>query len=230
MSKTKASFTHFLISAIFILLFCTFVYFVWYQQVYFNASGVSAPLKLLFIVDVVLGPLLTFVIYKQGKKYLKLDLFMIALFQLVAFFYGAYNIYLGKPSLVIHRTGYLEVVIEKNVDYSLLSDVMSEQNFWLFPVYGKIESVDLTPISNVHDYLNEVELFESKKIESYARPLTSDQAKDTLKNTQANTLEQFDLINQNGENYLFYEMKYEQFYGVLLIDKSNLHFKSVLMP
>ncbi|WP_154224004.1 hypothetical protein [Marinicella rhabdoformis] len=230
MSKVKVSFVHFLISAIFILLFCAFVYFVWYQQVYFNVSGVGVPLKLLFVVDVILGPLLTLIIYKEGKKYLKMDLLLIALFQLIAFFYGVYNIYLGKPSLVIHRTGYLEVVIEKDIDYDLLSDEMNEQGFWLFPVYGKIESDLLSPVSNVHDYLSQVTPFDVQNKVSFTRPLTLDQARDTFKNSSTETKKDFDLINQKNKNYIYYELKFEQIYGVLIIDKSNLQFKTVLTP
>ena len=129
MTKFKASFVHLLISALFVALFFLFVYFVWYQQIYFEISGVFTPMKILFVVDVVLGPLLTFIVYKEGKKHMKLDFILIALFQLLAFSYGAYSVFLGKPSLVIHRTGYMEVMLEKHVDYALLNDEMKSQNY-----------------------------------------------------------------------------------------------------
>lgn len=230
MSKIKASFTHFIISALFILLFCSFVYFVWYQQVYFNVSGVIAPLKLLFVVDVVLGPLLTLVIYKQGKKHLKLDLTLIAAFQLIAFGYGAYHVFLGKPSLIVHRTGYLEVLMEKDIDRSQLSDEMKEQNFLFYPVYGKVDSEELTPVSSANEYLAQVTPFDVHNRESFNRPMTLVQTKDTFKNAQDTTQEQFNLIYQRSDEYLFYELKFGKYFGVLFIEKDSLHFESVLMP
>lgn len=230
MSKLKASLTHFLCSAIVILLFCTFVYFVWYQQVYFNVSGVSVPLQLLFIVDVVLGPLLTFIVYKQGKKHLKLDMAMIVGFQLAAFLYGAYAVYLGKPSLVVHRTGYLEVIIEKNIDYGQLSDDMKRQNYWFFPVYGEIKSDELTPISSVSDYLGEMVLFDVGDRASFSRPLTLEQAKDTFKNAQAKTKAQFEEVAQEADDFIFYELKFETVFGVLIIQKRGLQLKAAMTP
>ena len=107
---------------------------------------------------------------------------------------------------------------------------ISQHVFWLFPVYGKIESDELTPISNVHDYLSQVVPFDVQSEDSFTRPLTLEQVSDTFKKARTEIKEQFKLINQKNYNYLYYELKFEQTYGVLVIDKSNLEFKTVLTP
>jgi hypothetical protein len=144
MTKTKASLIHFLISFLIICAFLTFVYFVWYDQIFVELSGVIEPAKMLILVDVVLGPLLTFIIYQQGKKNLKLDLWLIVLVQLMAFAYGAYTLFMGKPSLVIMKGNVMEVVIQKQVEASQLPDqVRQEFKPLLFPYFARISDDDL---------------------------------------------------------------------------------------
>ena len=139
MTKTKASLIHFLISFLIICAFLIFVYFVWYDQIFVELSGVIEPAKMLILVDVVLGPLLTFIIYQQGKKNLKLDLSLIVLVQLMAFAYGAYTLFIGKPSLVIMKGNVMEVVIQKQVESDQLPDQVSKDfNSLLFPYYARI--------------------------------------------------------------------------------------------
>jgi hypothetical protein len=58
---------------------------------------------LLFIligVDVVLGPTVTLIIFKQGKRGLKLDLAIIGAVQLAALLYGVHVMYLAHPAYI----------------------------------------------------------------------------------------------------------------------------------
>lgn len=222
--------THFLLSALFIALFFLFVYFIWYQQVYFKVSGVIEPLKLLLIVDVILGPLLTFIIYKQGKKNLKIDLMMIVLFQIMAFIYGANSIYLGKPSLVIHRTGYLEVVSEININYIELSDEMREANYWFKPIYGKIEGGDLNPISEAKDYLHLVTPFDHNQKSSFSKFLSTSEVKNTFINSKKEIINRIDSLLDESDDYIFYELNYGKLFGVLVINKNGLKMQEIIFP
>ncbi|WP_223789724.1 hypothetical protein [Marinicella meishanensis] len=230
MSKIKASLTHFLLSALFITTFFLFAYFIWYQQVFFKISGVIEPLKLLLIVDVILGPLLTFIIYKEGKKNLKFDLMMIVLFQIMAFIYGAHSVYLGKPSLVIHRTGYLEVISENDINYAELSDEMKLENYWFRPIYGKIEGGDLTPISDAKDYLYLVTPFDRNQISSFSEFLSPSEIKKTFENSTSEIKNRIDSLLDESDEYIFYELNYGKLFGVLIINRSGLNMQEILMP
>ena len=56
---------------------------------------------MLIFVDLILGPLLVFIIYKKDKKYLTFDINVLLSIQLFAFFWGAYSLYLKHPAYVV---------------------------------------------------------------------------------------------------------------------------------
>jgi hypothetical protein len=70
---------------------------IWYPGGYFKLMEVGKIYFILMGVDVCLGPLLTFVVYKYDKKGLRFDLSFIALCQLFALLYGASIVFQGRP-------------------------------------------------------------------------------------------------------------------------------------
>ena len=113
MTKLKAAIIHLVLSILVIGLFFSLVYFIWYPKPFFEISGVIEPFKLLIIVDVIIGPLLTFIVYKKGKKSLKLDLSVIAALQISALIYGAITINEGRANLMIFNQGQFNYLHEK---------------------------------------------------------------------------------------------------------------------
>lgn len=118
MTKTKAASIHLLISIFIIGLLVLTILFIWYPKPFFEISGVIEPLKLLFLIDVIIGPLLTFIVYKKNKKYLKVDLTLIGIMQLAALSYGVFTIYNGRPSMIVFNGefNYLSYKFAKNDD------------------------------------------------------------------------------------------------------------------
>jgi len=113
MTKIKVAFIHLIISILVISVLFSIVYLIWYPKPFFNFSGVVEPFKLLILIDVIIGPILTFIVYKKGKKSLKLDLSIIAILQLSALIYGSFVIYSGRPSTVVFNNGQFQYLIEK---------------------------------------------------------------------------------------------------------------------
>jgi flagellar basal body-associated protein FliL len=178
MTKTKASLIHFLISFLIISTFLIFVYFVWYDQIFVELSGVIEPAKMLILVDVVLGPLLTFIIYQQGKKNLKLDLSLIVLVQLMAFAYGAYTLFMGKPSLVIMKGNVMEVVIQKQVESDQLpGQVQQDFNPLLFPYYARITEDQLNLFTSASAQQAQLEPLDFSLTEVQDKALSMDHVK-----------------------------------------------------
>ena len=83
---------------------------IWYPSPYLEISGVLAVIGILAMVDIVLGPLLTLIIFKPGKPGLKMDIAIIVSVQVVAFFYGAHIIYNQRPAYVVFVVDRFEVV------------------------------------------------------------------------------------------------------------------------
>jgi len=100
MNRFQASGIHFGISVLVLACFFALTFFGWYPAPYFTAEGTYSVIILLIAVDVVLGPLLTLVVFNTKKPELKYDLGIIALIQIVALLYGANTIYQERPYFV----------------------------------------------------------------------------------------------------------------------------------
>lgn len=90
--------------------------FVWYPDFYYDVLAVQPILVMLFLVDVVLGPLLTFVVFKKYKPRLKFDIGVIVTFQLVAFLYGASVVYKERPLYLVYAIDRFVVVTANSID------------------------------------------------------------------------------------------------------------------
>lgn len=97
--KSIASGIHFTSS---LLVFSIFIFILltqWYPSPYFTASGGWQGLKLVVLVDLVLGPLLTFIVFNKQKSRLEitLDLSVIIAIQLSALIWGVVTVYQQRP-------------------------------------------------------------------------------------------------------------------------------------
>jgi len=101
MNRFQASGIHLGISLIIAALVGCLIYFVWYPHPYFQVAGGSKLMLLIMSVDIVIGPLLTLVVYNAGKKGLRFDLACIALLQIAAFLYGLLVIAQARPVFIV---------------------------------------------------------------------------------------------------------------------------------
>ncbi len=108
--KLKASLIHLSISAFIIISFILVAFYIWYPSSYSELNGLGNILSLLIGVDLILGPMLTFVIFKKNKPSLKFDLTVIAMIQLAALSYGAIAVYKGHPVYVVFAGNRFELV------------------------------------------------------------------------------------------------------------------------
>jgi len=91
------------------IAFCL-LYFVYYPQPYFEPAGAGKLVLMLLSVDVILGPLLTLVVFKSGKKSLKFDLSTIAAVQMAALIYGLHVMWIARPVFIVASVDRLEIV------------------------------------------------------------------------------------------------------------------------
>jgi len=94
---------------------------VWYPLPYFEAMGGDTLILLMVGVDVVLGPIIVLVIFNPAKKYLRLDLAIIALFQLVALAYGCYVMLRARPVYNVFTVDRFEVIAANQIDNEALA-------------------------------------------------------------------------------------------------------------
>jgi len=118
MTRYRASSIHFLISASVVSAIFAVIFFVWYPAPTFRIAGAISIVLVLVGVDLVLGPTLTLVVYKEGKRGLKFDLTVIALVQLAALVYGSYTFYQERPYYMVFAVDRFNLVTEPQIDKS----------------------------------------------------------------------------------------------------------------
>lgn len=101
MSRFKAAAIHFSISVGIVISIITLMLTLWYPHAYFKLMGGNILIYLIAGVDVFMGPLLTMVVFKTGKKSLKFDLVFIAVLQLAAMSYGLYVMFEARPIFTV---------------------------------------------------------------------------------------------------------------------------------
>ena len=102
--KLKFATVHLLISAFVLMLAAIVVSQVWYPDAYFVVDDAWAALKWLLLVDVLVGPLFSFVVYASSKprQMLIMNMAVIISVQLVALGGGLHTLHTSKPAVVVY--------------------------------------------------------------------------------------------------------------------------------
>lgn len=108
--KTKAAIIHLLLSLILIILIVGSVLFFWYPKLFLGVTDFNEVASLIITVDLILGPLLTFVVFNPDKKSLKFDLSVIATVQIIALGYGLYTLFQVHPVYITFNKDRFTVV------------------------------------------------------------------------------------------------------------------------
>ena len=89
--KLKASGIHLLLSLVIISLAIGLIITFWFPDSLTKVSHFKEITLLMVSIDLVLGPLLTFAVFKPKKKHLKFDLAVIGAFQFKRCFHSAHH-------------------------------------------------------------------------------------------------------------------------------------------
>ena len=90
---------------------------VLYPGAYRNLSGGRQLFLLITAVDVILGPLLTFVVFdlRKGWPHVRRDLTIIGAIQLGALLYGLHTVYVARPVAMVFEADRFRVVTANDV-------------------------------------------------------------------------------------------------------------------
>ena len=109
-TRWKASGIHLVISAAMAGTLVAIMLTVWYPWPLFDIAGGSGLMIILVGVDVVLGPLITLIIFRAGKKGLKYDIMMIAALQIAALAYGVHAVFAVRPAYLVYTIDRFDLV------------------------------------------------------------------------------------------------------------------------
>lgn len=123
--RIKFFIKHLITSFIVAILVLTWIFTVWYPAPLAKATGVTHIVLLMLAIDMIVGPILGFIVYKAHKKSLKFDLLVIILLQISALSYGVYSLAEGRPVWIafngnrfelIRNNELLDVSVDNRVD------------------------------------------------------------------------------------------------------------------
>lgn len=137
----------------FILLVCITQY--WYPGILFDSSNGWKAVGLIVGIDLILGPLLTLLVFNPAKSSIKFDLWVIALIQTAALIYGTWTIHSSRP-LAIAYVNTSFITLYANADNA------SE-------VQERVNSLKTRQLFYVFDDANPSQSFDSKQLAPYAQ-------------------------------------------------------------
>ena len=102
-TKLKATAVHLSMSAVVFVILAYQIYYNWYPQPYFSTDGGWAGMRIIAAVDLVLGPMITFLIFdlRKSRREIVFDLTIILVVQLGSLAYGIQAAYSQRPIAVI---------------------------------------------------------------------------------------------------------------------------------
>lgn len=139
--RIKFFLVHIITSVIIAFLLTVLVFFIWYPSPIATAVGVTYLFLMLLVIDVILGPLLGLLVYKEGKKSLKFDLSVIILIQIAALCYGVFSIEQGRPAWLVYNVDRFELVRKNELINTNIQQVQPQfqQPSWFKPQYVATE-------------------------------------------------------------------------------------------
>lgn len=106
MNRFGAFAVHLGISALIFVILGYIILFHWYPEFFFTSDGGWQGIRIVTFVDLVLGPLLTLVVYKKGKPSLRFDLTCIGVLQAVCLTAGMWVVYSERPIAMVFTDGW----------------------------------------------------------------------------------------------------------------------------
>lgn len=124
----KAMTVHFGLSLLVAAIVALLVFTLWFPYPYRELAGGRELFILVMAVDIVCGPLLTFVLFSPTKprKELLTDISLIVAIQLLALCYGIWNVWMVRPIYLVQEADRLTIISRVNLDTEKLAALPPE--------------------------------------------------------------------------------------------------------
>lgn len=154
MSKRLRFFlNHFSVSLLIAVIVICLVYGFWYPTPLATAVGVTHILLILLGIDLILGPVLGFIVYKEAKKTLKFDLSVIIGIQIIALIYGIYSIERTRPAWLVYYANGFELIQKNAIDNTHIEQALRE---YQKPSWLKSQFVAIQAAQSINQHNNDL--------------------------------------------------------------------------
>jgi hypothetical protein len=153
MTRWQAAGAHLAISAVVAIAVVALLLLVWYPGPLYEAAGGERLTFILVAIDIVVGPILTLLVFRAGKPGMKFDLAVIALLQVAFLAYGLHVISAARPAYVVFVVDrFVAVGANQLTDQRLAQATRPEyrKRPWTGPVWvGAVQPEDPTEADEV---------------------------------------------------------------------------------
>lgn len=230
MHKSRAALIHLWPSLLVLVIIGGLIFFAWYPYPFlqFEESGRFA--LLLIVTAAFIGPAMTFLFYRKGKRGMTFDLVVIVLIQLAAIGWGVRTLHQSQPYFMVFTVERFDVFSIRDVDLGQISN----PKFLDKPLAGPILLYATMPTNQkiFQQFLQEV-MFEGKPdlqfrpefwslyADKRALVLDVSQPLADLRNARPESVYRIDdLVKNNGGDitqlkYVPAMVKHEQFAAIL---------------
>lgn len=141
---------HLAASLFFLGLTALLVFFVWYPYPYSEVSGGEELYLLIAIVDAILGPLITLIVFDWSKprNELRRDMALVVFVQLLALLYGLWTVYVARPIHMVFEYDRFRVVHAIDIEFDILEK--ASKGFDKLPLTGPTV-LGLRPFNDVQE-------------------------------------------------------------------------------
>src|SRR5262245_9454808 len=105
MSRYRAAAIHLGLSVLLFIAVGYAVLFIWYPDFFFETDCGWQGMRIIAAVDLVVGPLLTLIVFKAGKPGLRFDLTAIGVLQAICLAAGVWIVHGGRPLAIVYVDG-----------------------------------------------------------------------------------------------------------------------------
>jgi hypothetical protein len=154
LNRYQAFAIHIAISLVlfFVLLVCITQF--WYPGILFDTGNGWKAIALIVCIDLILGPLLTLIVFNPKKNSLKFDLWMIALVQIAALAYGSWTIHSSRPLAIAYiNTSFMTFYANAENALNIKNRVAALNTHQLFYVFDDENSSSTLNADQLQPYM-----------------------------------------------------------------------------
>lgn len=116
LDRARAAAIHGVFSLLLLLVALWLVFHVWYPTPLPQAAGVTSIYYLILAIDLVIGPALTFFVFKRDRLKFVFDMVVIVLVQMAFYLYGLMIVAQGRPEWLVFVVDDFEMVRPVDID------------------------------------------------------------------------------------------------------------------
>ena len=146
-NRYQAFAVHMAISLVIFFILLVFITQYWYPGILFDTANGWKAIGLIVSIDLILGPLLTLLVFNHNKNTLKMDLWIIALVQTAALAYGTWTIHQTRPvALAFVNNNFITIYAESGLGKKValkIKELKTNELFYVFDDSTPSETLDI---------------------------------------------------------------------------------------